>query len=284
MAYKFVYSGLLAAVISLPTTGYADETSGDTGLDSDSYHSGLETLPLRRDITGISHLYFIQPQVPADSGSDIASDASSVDLEGGSSGGYVSFGSPSTSTFLGSVAGEKDDPWFDGVEFGIDWRPDVSGAESGDFRLTGRSFPRGEIDRVGVRADLTALLYDEATDGAGSTAWRVTGMLGSTSLSLLSHDGGQGLDSRGDGGGLLWDIGVGWSSGAMSLNAGYQSAYSLGETSDAESSLAVLSLGADYAVLPGLSIYGEFNVIDGPPDDNEGGLGTVIIVGTGVNF
>lgn len=284
MAYKFGFIGVLSATFMLPATGYADETSGDPVPVSESYHSELENLPLRRDITGIGHFYFVQPQAPADSADDVASDAPSIYLEGGSAGGYVSFGSPSTSTYLGSVAEGKDNSWFNGVEFGVGWRPDVSGPESGDFRRSGRSFSRSEVDRVGVRADLTALLYDEAADDAGSTAWRVTGMLGSTSLSLLSDDDGLGSNSDGNGGGLLWDIGVGWSSGAMSVNAGYQSAYSLGETSDVESSIAILSLGADYAVLPGLSIYGEFNVIDGPPDDNEAGLGTVIIVGTGVNF
>jgi hypothetical protein len=70
----------------------------------------------------------------------------------------------------------------------------------------------------------------------------------------------------------------------MSLNAGYQSVYSLNEAGESESAMAVLSLGADYSVLPGLSVYGELNVIDGPPDENEDGLGTVVIVGTGVSF
>jgi hypothetical protein len=284
MAYKFIYCGVLAVAISLPAIGHADESSGDSASDSENYRSGLENLSLRRDITGIGHFYFVQPQAPSDSGGDVASDAPSIDLESGSSGGYVSFGSPSTSTYLGSVADDKDNSWFDGVAFGVGWRPDVSGGEGGDYHRTGRGFSHSEIDRVGVRADLTALLYDKATDGAGATAWRMTGMLGSTSLSLLSDDDGLGPDSSGDSGGLLWDVGVGWSSGAMSLNAGYQSAYSLGETGEGESSVAVLSFGADYAILPGLSIYGEFNVIDGPPDDNEDGLGTVIIVGTGVNF
>ncbi|MEN8195628.1 MAG: hypothetical protein ABFS30_03820, partial [Pseudomonadota bacterium] len=67
-------------------------------------------------------------------------------------------------------------------------------------------------------------------------------------------------------------------------NAGYQSANSLNQTGEEESAIAVFSLGADYAILPGFSIYGELNVIDGPPDEKEDGLGTVVIVGTGVSF
>lgn len=284
MPYNFFYISVLSAMVSLPTVGYADEAAKDPGPESEIYYPGLEDLSLRRDITGISHFYFVQPRAPAYSGGDIASDGPYADVEGSSAGGYISFGTPSTSTFLGSVPEKKGDSWIDNVEFGVNWRPDVSGGEHQDYRRIGRGFAGSEIDRVGVRADLTALLYDETRDDLGSTAWRVTAMLGSTSLSLLAEDGGMGLESRADSGGLLWDIGVGWSSGAMSLNAGYQSAYSLNEAGEEESAIAVLSLGADYAIFPGFSVYGEFNVIDGPPDENEDGLGAVVIVGTGVSF
>jgi hypothetical protein len=283
MAYRFIYFGVISALISLPATGYADELATSSDPISESYNSGLEDLSLRRDIAGVSHFYFIQPRVPADPRSDIASDALPSNTEGGSAGGYVSFGSPPTSTFLGSNSDENSDTWIDGVAFGVGWRPDVSDSENQNFRRAGRSFSGSEIDRVGLRADLTALLYDETARDAGSTAWRVTGMLGSTSLSLLSDNGGLDLESSGNGG-LLWDIGIGWSSGAMSVNAGYQSAYSLNETGEEESSIAVLSLGADYNILPGLSVYGEFNMIDRPLDYNEDGLGAVIILGTGVSF
>jgi len=284
MTNKFIYISVLSAIVSLPAVGYADESAKDAGPESENYYSGSEDLSLRRNITDISHFYFVQPQAPAYSEGNIASDGPYADVEGSSAGGYVSFGTPSTSTFLGSVPGEKGDSWIDGVEFGVNWRPDVSGGEHQDYRRIGHGFAGNEIDRVGVRADLTALLYDEAQDDAGGSAWRVTGMLGSTSLSLLSEDDGMGFDSRADRGGLLWDIGVGWSSGAMSLNAGYQSGYSLNVAGEDESAISVLSLGADYAILPGLSVYGEFNVIDGAPDENEDGLGTVVIVGTGVSF
>ena len=284
MPYKFIYISVLSVMVSLPAVGYADEAAEDPGPESEINYSGLEDLSLRRDITGISHFYFVQPEAPAYSGGDIASDGPYADVEGSSAGGYISFGTPSTSTFLGSVPEEKGDSWIDNIEFGVDWRPDVSGGEHQDYRRIGRGFAGSEIDRIGVRADLTALMYDEARDNSGPTAWRVTGMLGSTSLSLLAEDDGMELGSRSDSGGLLWDIGVGWSSGAMSLNAGYQSAYSLNQTGEEESAIAILSLGADYAILPGFSVYGEFNVIDGPPDENEDGLGTVVIVGTGVSF
>lgn len=284
MTSKFIYISVLSAMVSLSAVGYADELAEDPAAESESYHSGLEDLSLRRDITGISHLYFVEPPVSAYSEGDLASDGPHADVEGSSAGGYISFGTPSTSTFLGSVPEEKSDSWIDGVEFGVDWRPDVSGSERQDYRRIGRDFGGGEVDRVGVRADLTALLNDETMDDSGSTAWRITGMLGSTSLSLLADDDGAGLDSGSGSGGLLWDIGVGWSSGAMSLNAGYQSAYSLNEAGDEGSAIAILSLGADYAILPGLSVYGEFNMIDGPPAENEDRLGTVIIVGTGVSF
>lgn len=284
MTNKFIYISVLSAIISLPASGYADEMAKDPNPESESSDSGPEDLPLRRDITGIGQLYLVQPRTPTKSGNDVASDGPYADVEGSSAGGYVSFGTPSTSTFLGSVPGEKSDSWINGVEFGVDWRPDVNVGDNQDYRRLGRGFAGSEIDRIGVRADLTALFLDEGRYDDRASAWRLTGMLGSTSLSLLSEDSGLGLDTRADGGGLLWDVGVGWSSGAMSLNAGYQSSYSLNEAGDDDSAIAVLSLGADYAILPGLSVYGEFNLIDGAPDENEDGLGTVVIVGTGVSF
>jgi hypothetical protein len=250
MPHKFIYVVVLSAMVSSPAIGYADETAKDSGQDSGINYSEFEDLQLRRDFSGISHFYIVRPQEPAYSGDDNASDGPYTDVEGSSAGGYITFETPSTTTFFGSVHEKKGESWIDGVEFSFNLRPDVSGGEHQDYRSIGRSFAGSEIDRVGVRADLTALLYDETWDNSGSTAWRVTGMLGSTSLSLLSLDDGIGLESRADSGGFMWDIGVGWSSGAMSLNASYQSA----------------------------------SVIDGPPDEIEDGLGAVIIVGSGISF
>jgi hypothetical protein len=284
MLYKFFFIGAWLAMLSLPTIGHADETAKDSGPESEVDYSEFEDLSLRRDISGISHFYFVQPRLPTYSGGDIAPDGSYVDAEGSSAGGYISFGTPSTSTFFGSVPEEKGDSWIDSVEFDVDWRPDVSGDEYQGYRRIGRGFTGSEVDRVGVRADLTVLLYDESRDNSGSTAWWLTGMLGSTSLSLLSEYDGMGLESRAGSDGFLWDIGVGWSSGAMSLNASYQSAYSLIQTGEEKPAIAVLSLGADYSILPGFSVYGELNLTDGPPDENEDGLGAAVIVGTGISF
>ena len=282
--HKLIYVVVLSAMVSLPTVGYADETAKDSGPDFGINYSEFEDLSLRRDLSGISHFYIIQPQVPAYSGDYNASDSPYTDVEGSSAGGYISFGTPATTTFFGSVPEKKGESWIDSVEFSVNLRPDVSGVEHQDYRSIGRSFFGSETGRVGVRADLTALLYDETWDKSGSTAWRVTGMLGSTSLSLLSEDDGIRLESRADSGGFLWDIGVGWSSGAMSLNAGYQSAYSLNQTGEEESAIAALSLGADYSILPGFSVYGEFSLIDGPPVEIEDGWGAVVIVGSGISF
>lgn len=285
MAFRLIYIGLVSAIF-LPAAARADEAAAESGGGSETYYSGIEDLSLRRDITGIGHYYILQPGNPASAGDDIAAQRLDRDATGGSAGGYVNFGSPSTSSFLGPVPQDTESSWMDGVEFGVDWRPDVSGAANQDYRRITRSFSGSEIDRVGVRADLTALLRDEPEGGDAYSAWRVTGMLGSTSLSLFSDDDNisSSMDRGAEGGGLLWDVGVGWSSGAMSVNAGYQSAYSLGETSEEGSAVTILSLGADYAVMPGLSVYGEFNVIDSPLDDSQEGLGTVVIIGTGVSF
>lgn len=284
MANKFFYIGALAAMVSLPAIGHADEIATDTGDRSEDFYSGLEDFSLRRDINGLNFSYFLQPRLSVNAGEETQLDSLSAGPEGSSAGGYVSLGTPATSTFFGSIPGEKDGSLIDGVQFGVGWRPDVSARESMDYRRKGRGLAGSEIDRVGVRADLTAMLYDESPDNHDATAWRVTGMLGSTSLSLLSDESGSVRDVPADNSGLLWDVGVGWSSGAMSVNAGYQSAYSLDEAGGDGSAIAVLSLGADYAIFPGLSVYGEFNLIDGPVAENDAGLGTVVIVGTGVSF
>lgn len=284
MAYKFIYISTLSVMLALPAAAHADEAVTDSDDMSEGFYSGLEEFSLRRDISGLSHFYFVGRKTPSDTGADNNLDPISVNPGGSSAGGYVSLGTPTTSTFFGSVPEEQGDTLIDGVEFGMGWRPDVSANENRDPRRMGRGLAGSEIDRIGVRANLTAMLYDDSPDNAGGTAWRVTGMLGSTSLSLLSEDGASGLDSGAENSGFLWDIGVGWSSGAMSVNAGYQSAYSLDETIGDGSAIAVFSLGADYAILPGLSVYGEFNLIDGPTAENVEGLGTVVIVGTGVSF
>ena len=282
MATRAICAGVLAAAIAMPASALADESSKTTAPSSTSYYSSLEDVSLRRDITNLGHFYFIQSEKSTAQANEFIAETPFQETQNGSAGGYVSFASPATSTFLGAVPANREDSFMDGVEFGVGWRPDIGSAENQDQRRFGYGFSGSEINRVGVRADLTASLRDETAGDDGPTAWRVTGMLGSTSLSLLSPDNGVLATSANSG--LLWDIGVGWSSGAMSVNAGYQAGYGPSDNGEEGLAIGVLSLGADYSILPGLSVYGEFNVIDGPPDENDAGLGTVIIVGTGVNF
>lgn len=281
MNIRIILASLLAAAVSLPAVALGDEGAIGVAPEAADYYSGLEDLSLRKDITSLGQYYFVGSENTADAAGGFAAEIPLLDGRGGSSGGYVNFGSPATSAFLGMAPENSAGSFLDGVEFGVDWRPDVSGAQNSDYRTLVRSLSGGEFDRVGVRADLTALLRDELDGDSGSTVWRITGMLGSTSLSLLSNDD---LSSDAKGGGLLWDIGVGWSSGAVSVNAGYQSVYSLAESAADGSDLAVLSLGAGYVLMPGFSIYGEFNVVDGLFDESDEGRGTVVILGTEVSF
>lgn len=259
----------------MPAVTLADGPAGQSP-GAEGYYLGFDEIRLRRDIVDIRN-YYTRP--------------ASLNLNANDSlGEFVYFGAG----YAGEIAGYRaataiGTPVTGGLElasdrsqdFGlwVDWRPDVSGDYYGaDARQIGRSLTRSEIERVGVRADVTALLFDDS--GAGTTAWRVSGALGSTSLSLFTGDpgisGGAVID-----GGLLWDVGVGWSSGSVSLNAGYQATSGLIEYGG---DVAVLSLGADYAILPGLSVFGEFNVIDDPAARSAERLGTVFIVGTGLNF
>jgi hypothetical protein len=278
MAFTKILAGILAASLLFPAAALADEPLTEADAPEGEY-TELQDLRLRQDISDFNHFYAGQDGYAAAADDDLSAEASYGDGDGGSGGGYVTFGTPATSTFLGTLPEDHSDSLMDSVEFGVNWRADVSDAGDRSYRSLGRSLTGSEIDRIGFRADLTALMHDEAEEGH-SSAWRLTGMLGSTSLSLLSNDD----LSKPDAGGLLWDVGVGWSSGAMSLSAGYQSAYGLAEDGKDRAAIAVLSLGADYAILPGLSVYGEFNVIDGPLERTDTGPGAIVIVGTGVSF
>lgn len=266
---------LLWVAVLAPAPAFADGAAGQAG-DSGRYYFGMDELRLRRDIADIRYFY-TQPARQGDEAGETGDgflffSAGFGDTVSGPTIAIVPQ-SPGVVAPQGATARPQD------VELWVNWRPDVTGGEtSTDTRQMGRSLTGSAIDRIGVRADVTALLFDES--GAGTTAWRVTGALGSTSLSLVTGEpvivGG--ADSAR---GLLWDVGVGWSSGPVSLNAGYQSTAGLLESGG---DIAVLSLGADYAVLPGLSVYGELNVIDDTAATSTERLGTVFILGTGLNF
>jgi len=255
----------------LPLTARAEDPS-DEPTESGGYYFGSDDARLRRDITDIRYYYAHTDHFDAaldDAGEKFVYFGAGYAAEPGEYGVFV------PSAFQGPGGGgiPADRPE---VVFGLDWRPDVTATYYGaDTRQIGRALTGSEIERIGLRADVTALLLDHS--GAGTTAWRVTGALGSTSLSLASA----GVGAPETGGGLLWDVGVGWSSGAVSLSAGYQSASRLVENGG---DVAVLSLGADYTILPGLSVYGELNLIDDPVLVGPERLGTVFILGTGLNF
>jgi hypothetical protein len=264
---------LAVVAVLVPSATLADDSSG-AATAAGGYYYGLDEIRLRRDIVDIRY-YYTRP-------AGLETDSSHEGFVYFGAGSALGRASPRISVVQAlPVAGGSVIPPDRSQDIGlwVDWRPDVTGDYFGaDTRQIGRSLTGSEIDRIGVRADVTALLFDDS--GAGTTAWRVSGALGSTSLSLLTGD--PAIDGTIDsGGGLLWDVGVGWSSGSVSLNAGYQSASRL---FDNGGDIAVLSLGADYAILPGLSVYGELNVIDDPATAGAERLGTVFILGTGLNF
>lgn len=266
-------TGLLAA--SILGAGLALADADSVAADSGDYFYGFDEASLRRDIAGVA--YRGDGQADEVEGSD---NGSGMVFLGG---GYIGFWYPASGDpdFPNEGGLNSTSRWTDRIQIGVDWRPDLGVSASSSPRATVRYLTGGEPDRVGVRADLTALLYDRL-DPSRATAWRITGMFGSTSVSL-TPDPNKVLDAENDtGGGLMWDIGIGWSSGAISLNAGYLAAYR--ETNGLTADIAVLSFGADYAILPGLSLYGEVNLVDDREIYGEERLGTVLIVGTGLNF
>jgi len=271
-----LHIGVLLAALSAPSAVFADTREEGPPTNTGSYYFTIDHSNLRRDIADVRY-YYAQPSVAGTESIEPGSDF--VFFGSGITGGFAGLWVPSGAGLRSGSGPAVPSGWSRDVQFGIDWRPDVSGNSVSGARQIGRALVGSEIDRIGVRADVTALLFDES--GLGTTAWRVSGMLGSTSLSLVSGDAQVGGTTESDGG-LLWDVGVGWSSGAMSLSAGYQSVLHIVDGNAAD--MAVLSLGADYLVLPGLSVFGEFNVIDDSSGLGDERLGTVVIVGTGLNF
>lgn len=264
---------MLAAAIGFPSAVLADANAENVSNQS-SHYFVFDEAALRRDIARVRHFYVDPPRDDVDG----AETDSMVFLGGPAQGGFVGFwGSdvPGPATTYGTSS------WLDRMEFGFDWRPDVTESQHRSPRAVSRILTTGELERVGLRADLTALLSEGDGSGVGASAWRITGMLGSTSLSLATSDMDPAATEPGVGD-LQWDVGVGWSSGAVSLSAGYESTYR--EVEGTPSGIAILSFGADYAVLPGLLVYGEFNVVDNPTVESDQRLGTVIVLGTGVNF
>lgn len=245
-------------------------------MDPGGYYFGLDELRLRRDIIDIRY-YYARPsrlKLELDNSRD-----GLVYFGAGLAGPYGTHRIPAATASQGHGGMEVAPGLPQDIALWVDWRPDVTqGIYGSDSRRFGRALTGSEFERIGVRADVTALLFDNS--GTGTTAWHVTGALGSTSLSFVTDESiGAGIPEGGLG--LLWDIGVGWSSGAVSLSAGYQSTTGL---LDDGGDIAVLSLGADYTILPGLSVYGELNLVDDPAVDGPERLGTVIILGTGLTF
>lgn len=274
--HGFLVSGLLGIAVSMPGVARADETAGPDAAPQ-PYYFAFDESSLRRDIARIRNFYVesVSNLPPEDGNSDL------VFLGGGASGGFVGFWDPGGS--LPSTPYETTGSWFNRVEFGFGWTPELTGAGEPGARTVTRSLAGLDVEKIGVRADLTALFRDDPHSGAGASAWRVTGMLGSTSLSL-APDANIGGAAEGSSDNLLWDIGIGWSSGPISLSAGYQSIYSSVEGEDAGVTAGRISVGADYLVVPGFSVYGEFNMVDDPAPDGEERLGTIVVIGTGLNF
>lgn len=266
---------LLAAALLLPTVSRADEAASERA-EIDRYYFALDEVRLRRDITDFRY-YYARPS-PLGIEPDNSRDGL-LFFGAGVAGGNGIPWVPAATAFQGPGGTDVLPDRPRDIALWVDWRPDVKPGMYGvDSRRTGRALAGSDFERIGVRADVTALLFDGS--GTETTAWHLTGALGSTSLSFVT-DGPMGYAAPEGGLGLLWDVGVGWSSGAVSLSAGYQSASGL---VDDGGDIAVLSLGADYTVLPGLSIYGELNLIDDPAVDGPERLGTVILLGTDLSF
>ncbi len=276
MANRNVFIGVMLGFGAVASSGALAEVPGVAATDDTRYYFAFDEGGLRQDLSRIRYFY-VDSGIPVET-AEPEDGAEMVFVGNPDPDGFAGFRDSALSAPMdpATVAGS----WFDQVSVDWAWRPEVSGAGTADARDSTRGLALSGSDRMGVRADLTAMLNGGHRPEPGASVWRITGMLGTTSVSLATPDGAP-ADGVGVGD-LSWDIGVGWSSGAVSLNAGYQGTYRGADS--LESGPAILSLGADYAVVPGLSLYGELNVVDDPGLSGDARLGTVIILGTGVNF
>ena len=258
MRPALIGSTLLAAYLLGPAAAWADGAVR-TGSDSGEYFHGFVGDDVADGYSGFLYL-----------------------LGSGADGEIAGYGGVAP---LGAIGGPAvtNPALNDGVEIGVLWRPDLVDGQTGSPRVNIRNLAGSEPDRVGVRADVTAILFDES-DPSQTTAWRVTGSFGSTSFSLAPEEAVKpqgGIETQS---GIMWEVGVSWSSGSVTLNADYLSSYRDTGVNGLESDMAVLSFGAGYAVIPGLSLYGEISLVDESAEFDVGRLGTVVIIGTGLNF
>lgn len=277
----YFMSGLFGIAAMMPGAASADDAvDPDSSDEARPYYFAFDEGSLRRDIARIRNFY-IEPVSAMPAVSAEAENSELVFLGGSASDGFAGFWDPGAD--LPPAPHEVGGSWFNRVEFGFGWTPELTDAKGHDARALTRSLAGLDVEKIGVRADLTALFRDKPRPGAGTSAWRVTGMLGSTSLSL-AHDRDFATIAEDSADSLLWDIGIGWSNGPVSLSAGYQSIYSAAEGEAPGATAGRLSVGADYVVVPGFSVYGEFNLVDDPALDSEERLGTIVVIGTGLNF
>lgn len=258
MRPALIGSALFAACLLGPAVAWADDAAG-TGFDSSEYYHGFVGTEVTADNEGFLYL-----------------------LGSGADGEIAGYGGVAP---LGAVGGPAvtSPALYDGVEIGVLWQPELVDGQTGSPRVNIRNLAGNEPDRVGVRADVTAILFDES-DPSRTTAWRVTGSFGSTSFSLAPEEAVTPEDGIETQSGIMWQVGVGWSSGSVSLNADYLSSYKDTGENGLESDMAVLSFGAGYAIIPGLSLYGELSLVDESAEFDVGRLDTVVIIGTGLNF
>ncbi len=190
-------------------------------------------------------------------------------------------------------------PRFNGFQAGVSYTPDqgdggtaagFTGENNGDFEnviSAGLSF-NGEFENVGVMASVNGEFGDSETAGTEDlSAYELGLALTFEGFSVAGSWGDHGESGYATGSNIEADyftLGAAYDAGNVGLSVTYLNGnVDLGAAGENESQ--VISVGADYALAPGLTPYIEANFFEldapGTASDNDG---TVVLVGSTLSF
>ena len=171
-------------------------------------------------------------------------------------------------------------PRFAGVQVGASYTPD-SGSDNSDAISSGDASQVANViegginyvqdfDGIGVAFGLVGLSGEPDNDASNTVedykAWAVGGTVSFQGFSIGAGygDSGDGGQTKGNGAdsGSFWDVGLGYSNGPLTIGAGYFNGDKENTTGTGDSDVDFYTVGANYAVAPGLDVYAEYDYVD----------------------
>ncbi len=171
-------------------------------------------------------------------------------------------------------------PRFAGVQVGASYTPD-SGSDNSDTISNGDASQAanvfeaginytGDFSGVGVKLGLVGLTGDPDNDSNNTIEDYQSWAVGDT-VSYMGFSLGAGYGDSGDSGqtkgsgadsGSFWDVAVGYANGPLKIGVGYLAAEADNTTGTGDSDVDFYTVGANYAVAPGLDVYAEYDYVD----------------------